>query len=129
MKTFVQSSAPVISIVLLGGVLVLTGCRVSLDRTLETVPKPGLVGNPTYEFAHDSASEELLEFESRASEAEIRSAFESYCRKRGLHRSTDDDPVHRERDWFESDKGGFGIYVSASERNPSLLSVTIFRRS
>ena len=104
-------------------------CGVSMtsDREIDKVPKPGMVGEADFEVAHDNAHENQLSFESRAPEAQIRAEFEAYCASRGLHRS-DQNSIRRERDWFESEKEGFGISISPSQRDKTLLAVTIYHR-
>lgn len=96
----------------------------SYDNTLEKFPKPGLVGQPDYQVAHDNAHQDILIYQSNAPEQQIRSAFESYCLQRGLHKS--DRVVLKERTWFESQKESFGIEISKSPQNDSLLEVTIY---
>ena len=108
-------------------VFLLVGCSTIDDRELERAPKPGLVGEPELSSPTDHPSEHILTFDSQAPEAEIRSAFEAYCAKLGLHKS-ETPPVIKEETWFESKTEGMGMAISPSERDKSLLHVSIFRR-
>jgi hypothetical protein len=88
---------------------VLIGCT-SRPAVLVEAPKPGMIGQPRFSTDDNSTSERVT-FRTRATEAEVRSAFEEYCSAR-LHLKRDTRPQAARITWWQGADYYLGILVT-----------------
>lgn len=98
------------------------------DKELVAAPKPGMVGKPDYDVMHDS-TDEIVSFHSKASEQQIRDAFEQFCLRRGL--TKDKEQYDSQQAWYSSEKEHFGMGITVLpgvEQHTGTLIVSYFIR-